>query len=186
MEIIRTIENINNKFYKENYYYLYLMSIYHLLVIGFMLLIPDIPVEVFYKLTFTPQATNDIISMISTGSLNSITWTLLLLSAILILDLIFLYIIIDEFAPKFITMKNFAYIEGSILILSFLFPYLRDVFIYLSINTLIITCFYKIIKYEKAFTGIGFMKYIMITVCYIYIIKLTSYPIILFIRGVYT
>jgi len=185
MEIIKSIEIINNKFYKENYYYLYIMSIYHLLVIGFSLLIPDIPVNVFYKLTFAPQATNDIISNLSTGSLTGIIWTFLLLSAIFILDLIFLYIIIDEFAPKFITMRNFAYIEGSILILSFIFPYLRDVFIYLSINTLIITGFYKLIKYEKVFTGLGFMKYIMITVCYIYIIKLFAYPIVLLLRGLF-
>ena len=177
MNPIRIIENINNKFYKENYYYLYSMSIYHVLVILFSLLIYDIPVNVFYKLTFTPQATQNLISGLALTSFNSFIWSFLLLTMILTLDLIFIYIIVDEFRPKLITLKSVAIMESSILIISFFVPYLRDVFVFLSINTIIITFFYKIIKYEKTFTGLGFMKYIMITVTYIYIFKLVTYPV---------
>lgn len=181
MRILQSLESINYKFYKENYYYLYTMSIYHALVIIFRFFIPNIPTNVFYKLTFTPEATNDIINSLTTGGFLGFMWSFLLLAIILILDCIFIWIIVDEFAPKFITVRNIFIIEGSILTLSFLVPYLRDVFVFLSINTLIITGFYKLIKYEKIFIGIGFAKYIMITITYIYIIKLITYPIFNFI-----
>ena len=182
MNIFKIFEDINNKFYKENYYYLYSMSIYHALGIIISFFVPSTSLYVFYKLTFTPQATQDILTQLSIGSISAITWTFLLLCAILVLDVIFLYIIVDEFLPKFITMKRIFFIETSILTISFLIPYLRDVFIFLSINTLIITLFYKIIKYEKVFTGLGFMKYIMLTISYISIIELVLYPVILGIR----
>ncbi len=79
--LINKLSWINNKFYKENYYYIYSMTVYHLLVIFISYFIPYIPVNVLYRLSFSPQATNTITTSFS---IMGVLWSVFLIFFILI------------------------------------------------------------------------------------------------------
>lgn len=159
------------------------MTIYHLLVIFFTSFIPDIPIHVLYQLSFSPQATTTLTTSFTAMGL---LWSVFLVFIILILDVLFLYLLITEFNPKWLSMKSIIIGETILLSISMLIPYLRDVFLFLSINTVIITLTYKIIKYENVVTGTNIFKYIAITGSYIYIAKLILWLPYTFIIYVYS
>ena len=179
MNVRNFLTNIDNRFFKENYYYLYSMSLYHILVILFSYFIPDIPKSVYYQLTFSPNAQNTILSSFD---IFGFIWSIILIFLIFILDVIFLYIFITEFKPIWLSLKSIIIIETFVLGISFFIPYLRDVFLFLSVNTIIIAVTYKFIKYENIYFGSSAFKYVLILGSYIYIIKLILYAPITVIK----
>jgi len=164
------LNKINDIFYKESHYYLYGMTFYHLLLILFGLLgVHNLNPKVFFVLDFSSLTTN-IFGDNSHTFLSTILFTLI----IMFVDLLFFIIIMYEFDKLKLTMKKIFILEIVVFLLSVFNPVIRMSMLFLSLNTLQITFFYKFITY------IPFSKYVFLTVCYIIIIRLILTPIMNF------
>ncbi len=169
---LQPIYDLIDKFYKKPYYYLYSMSIYHVILV--ILTIYSIPIyinRVFFSLDF--EFANQISTFINIYSMKNIIFTVL----IMILDLIFLGILAYEFKQLKLTMRKITLIESIIFIISLSNPYLRTIMLFLSLNSLQIFIPYMIMK------KISITKYIFLTGVYVTIIYCVAYPIILMYRG---
>lgn len=165
---IHKIFNLYYRFFGNAHYYLYSMSIYHILIILYTLIgISGFNTSIFYGLTLNPYQTN----VLNVLDVMNIIESYIYILIILIIDVIFLVIIMLEFRPKILTIKNILFFEIIILSFSMLSPIFRDVMFFLSLNTLQITIIYKIMKY------IPLMKDVFIAGSYILIFKLLFFPI---------
>jgi|SRR3972149_769967 len=161
-----------SRLFKEDYYYIYWMSVYHILIALFSLKYPEIPKHVIYVLTFTPQSQQSLLDMISAANM---VWSIILIFVVIIVDLVFIYLVLSEFKITINKLYSVFIIEGLLLLISFWFPYLRDVLLFLSLNTIIITVTYKFIKMERNYFGTHALRYILIFGSVVYIIKLVGY-----------
>jgi len=168
---LQTIYNLIDRFYKQPYYYLYSMSIYHVIIILFTLYGIDIyRNQVFFSLDF--NFAEQFNKAISIYTIKNILFTLI----ILIIDLIFLGILAYEFKQLKLTINKITIIEIIIFIICFYNPYARVSMLFLSLNSLQIFIPYIIMK------KISISKYIFLTGSYINIIYCLSYPIIILLR----
>lgn len=169
-----TLNRIDDLLFKEPFYYIYSMSFYHVLIIIFTLLnITSEQPKVFFVLSF--ETFNFHLLDSSKSIISNIIFVLL----IMIIDMIFLLICMYEFKSLKLTFNKIIIIEILIFIMSFSHPVLRMIMLFLSLNTLQITVFYKIIKY------IPFAKYPFLTGSYFIILKLLSIPLIQYVNYIY-
>jgi len=159
------LKTVNDLLYKENYYYIYSMSIYHVMIILASYLIGYVPAAVKYRLTLDVGQVYNFLDPVHIVS----NYMLVLLA--IVLDLIFLIIIKLEFNPNWLTYNRIIYIEILSLFAGFLFPYIREILFFLSINSLSMTIIYYVIK------NVWLSKYLFITGSYIYILKLIIYVV---------
>lgn len=161
-----------DKYYKENYYYLFSMSIYHILIIlATLFLSVDFKVKTFMIFSFNPE-TVDIINFNMDFTFKS----MFLLFIILLIDFIFLYIIkkeIEYYEQKnnkiyWFRLTTLRMILIELIILSFTIhnPMSRQIMYFLSLNTMQIFFIYKIIK------NVSIGKLLFLTWGYIILLKL--------------
>jgi hypothetical protein len=167
---LQPIYNLIDRFYRHPYYYLYSMSIYHVIIILFTLYsFPIYRNQVFFSLDF--NFANQFNNYINIFSIKNILFTLI----IMIIDLVFLFIVAYEFKQLKLTIGKITIIETIIFILCFYNPYIRVSMLFLSLNSLQIFIPYMIMK------SISLSKYIFLTGSYINIIYCLIYPIIILI-----
>lgn len=170
MNIIYKLDSYSKYFKPINF--IYSMSFYHILVALFMF----IGIEYNYKVFFILDFSSAQITHINDNILKSGMMNILFSLSILLVDFIFLIIIMYEFKQLKLTWKKISLIEGIIFFVSLSNPYLRVVMMFLSLNTLTITIFYKIMK------NIPYTNYIIVTGSYIIIIKLLLFPLFDFMK----
>lgn len=165
------ILNLYDKFYKHPYYYLYSMSIYHILIIlySYVFILSYTP-KTFYTLSFSIADTTNFFN--DGDVLKNIFYTFLIIS----IDFIFLYILMKEFKSLNLNYFKVILLEIVIILISISHFILRDIMFFLSLNTLQITIVYIIIK------KIPFGKQLFLSASYINILILFFYPLYEFIR----
>jgi hypothetical protein len=195
MAIIYKLFNLYDKYCSKDYFYLILMSVYHLEILFFVTLLGfDFQVH-----TFLPMITPDKIYG-ATGSLNTILnynfslsnpYAIMLTITILLIDFIFLYIIKSEIKqhekthytkvlPKIpfinyqtsLNYKEIFFIESLVLYMSIGNPIMRAMLYFMSLNTIQIYIIYRVI-----FRYITPLKPLFIIGAYISIVKLLIQPI---------
>jgi hypothetical protein len=167
--------------------YLYAMTIYHILIPFWVMSFAFDQAHTFITLNPTNFGqTSNIMNFISLQKgFYAIIWALLIVS----LDFIFLLAVKFHFKltkininfskhknphrVNFLTYTNIAILEVIIFIVSFYSVSLREVMIFLSINTIQITIAYYLIT--KIPFSLG--KILFTTAAYIFIIKLLIFPI---------
>lgn len=165
MNIIYKLDSYNRIFKPINF--IYSMSFYHVLVALFML----IGIEYNYKVFFVLDFSTATVSHLNDNILKSGIMNILFSLSILVVDFIFLIIIMFEFKQLKLTLKKISIIEVIIFFIALSNPYLRMIMLFLSLNTLAITIFYKIMK------NVPYTNYIIVTGSYIIIIKLLLFPV---------
>lgn len=172
------INELYDKFYSKDYYYLISMSVYHVLIIIFTLVLGvNIPVKTLFL--FTWEGLNE---HIVNYSLSLNFRNLIMMFIIMFFDFIFLFIISNEINniqqknnKKYwfnLTKKRIIIIEILIFFFTLSHPIPRQIMYFLSFNTFQIFITYKIIKY------IPFGKFIFLSGSYISLFKLLLFPII--------
>lgn len=155
--------------YKKPVYYIFSMSVYHVLiplylVIGIQGFKPQTMVGIgLGDLNFASTVSHDIIA----GSIANIFFAVI----IMVIDLIFFLILFFEFPDLHLTPGKITIMEIVIFVLALYSPGLRMAMLFLSLNTLQITIFYKLMKW------IPITKYVFITGGYILLIKVLTYPV---------
>ncbi len=155
--------------------YIYSMSIYHVLVIAYV---------VWGISGFQPQTmvgldannlvwANEVSGGIISGSMTNILFAIFLV----IIDLLFFLILFFEFPQLNLTPNKIMVIEVLIFSLALFSPGMRMGMMFLSLNSIQITLFYKLMKW------IPISKYIFITGGYILLFKILIYPIQFYFRG---
>jgi hypothetical protein len=164
---LQPIYSLIDRFYKKPYYYLYSMSIYHIIIILFTFYgITIYRNQVFFSLDF--NFAEQFNSAINIYSIKNILFSLI----ILIVDLIFFFILAYEFKQLKLTMAKITVLETIIFVLCIYFPYVRVSMLFLSLNSIQIFIPYMIMK------TVGITKYIFLTGSYLNIIYCLIYPII--------
>ena len=170
MIMYNLLNRVYDYLYKEPFYYIYSRSFYHVLIIIFTLLhISDIQPNVFFVLNFDTFN----LHLFESG-IESLIKNVIFVLLIMIVDVIFLLILMYEFKSLKLTYTKIFFLEIIIFVLALSNPTLRMIMLFLSLNTLEVTVFYKIIKY------IPFSKYAFLTGSYILILKLLLVPVIEF------
>lgn len=165
------IFNFYEKYYKHDYYYLYIMSIIHVLLLFYTYIFQtEISGNTLVVLSF--DVDNSTVDFINRFSFKNIFF----ISLIFIIDFIFLIILMKEFEQLKLNYYKIFLIEMLILFLSLSNPTIRNSMYFLSLNTLQITIVFKIIKY------IPLGKLLFLSTAYIALIKLMLYPIIEYIK----
>lgn len=161
------IFTLYDKYYKHDYYYLYVMTAYHFIIILYTVLFQiEMATKTFFVLSW--DLTNHTSDFISIFSFKNVFF----ISLIFIIDFIFFIIVMKEFKSLKLSYKKIIILEIIILMLSFLNPTLRNIMYFLSLNTLQITIIYKFVKY------VPMGKFLFLTGAYITLIKLILYPLI--------
>jgi len=160
--IINYIINSYDFLFKHSYYYLYVMTVYHILIIlSLYYLEKEFANHVWFSLSLQLQ---DIFTELST--IQYLAQKMLWITIIILLDLFLLTIFMIEFERLNLTVKKIVLLEIVIFSVSFYSLIVRDVMFFLSINTLQIYLVFKTMKY------IPFLKIVFITGAYIYIFQL--------------
>lgn len=166
--ITNQILKIHDYLFREKYYYLYAMTIAHLIIIIYTIIgLDGYTSKTYYTLSLNPYS-----SVIKNISIFKLQESIIILFEIYIIDLIFFLILMFEFKQLKLTFKKIIIIETIIMILSFSFTPIRDIMFFLSLNSLQITLYYSILM-----RYIFFMKYVFISASYVYVIQLLLYPI---------
>jgi len=159
--------NLYDKYYKHDYYYLYAMTVYHLIIIIYTYLFKtELYTKTFFVLSWNISThSTDFISVFSFKNL-------FFISLIFIIDFIFFIVIMKEFDVLKLNYTKIIIFEIIILTLSLSHPTIRNIMYFLSLNTLQITIIYKFVKY------IPLGKFLFLTGAYISVLKLLLYPLI--------
>jgi hypothetical protein len=112
-------------------------------------------------------------------TISALQYNYLMLVLAFLFDGILLAILWLEFKPHWMNIKILNGICLISLIIGFIFPFLREILFFLSMNTIVIMLTYKIMK--SYYIQWLFPKYWILTGAYIYIIKLMFYPLYMFI-----
>ena len=125
MGIIRTLENINNKFFSKRIYYLYSMTAYHFIIILYALIGLKYTYHVFFTMSLTGLSVDDIFKMQlgNGGVIWNYVYAYLLILIIYIIDVVFLLILMFEFPIIGFNVKRIMMIETVLMGISFFIPY---------------------------------------------------------------
>lgn len=164
---------IYNLFFSKEIYYLYAMSVYHILILIFYFLGIKSDPQIFYSLTLLGNHP-DLFSYFST--IRGIIESYVLVLYIFIIDVGFLIVLMLEFKWLRLNYKKILFAEIIIISLTFFFPILRDVMFFLSFNSVGIYIIYRLILKSDL---IGwFFKFPFLLLVYSFIIKLIIIGII--------
>lgn len=149
--------------------YIYSMSLYHVLVIVYVVW----GISGFHSQTMVGLNAGDlswangVSNEILAGSLTNILFAVLLV----IIDMFFFLIIFFEFPQLHLTPNKIMVLEVVIFSLALFSPGMRMGMLFLSLNSIQITLFYKLMKW------IPISKYVFITGGYILLFKILIYPV---------
>ena len=159
-----TLNNYYSKYFSKDIYYIYSMTIYHVLIIIFTFLGISHDSNVFYTLTLSGGHENIFQTLSSfRGAIESY----ILILIIFLLDALFLIVLMLEFKWMRLNFKKLFLIEITLIGISFFIPFFRDVMFFLSLNSVQIYIVYRILM-----KNIWFFKFPFIFSSYIYILRL--------------
>jgi len=172
------LQDIFDKFellYRNPLNYIYSMSIYHLLVIAYVLWgISGFHSQTLVGLNVGDLNWADIVSHdILAGNIANLFFAVL----IVIIDLLFFIILFFEFPKLNLTPAKITFMEIIIFSVALFSPGLRMAMMFLSLNSIQITLFYKIMNW------IPISKYVFISGGYILLFKILIYPIQFLLKG---
>lgn len=153
-----------NKFFGKDIYYLYSMTIYHILIIIFSILGIASSPHIFYKLSLF---SNDVSIFIQLENIRNILFAYFIVVMIFLMDLIFLTILMHEFKSLKLSFKKLLLIEFVLIGISFFIPFFRDMMFFMTINSIQIYIVYRILL-----KNIWFLKPLFIFMSYVFIAKL--------------
>ncbi len=148
--------------------YIYAMSIYHLLIIVYVLW----GISGFHPQTMVGLNAGDLVwaQSINQGTLSGHMMNIIFAVRIVVIDLFFFLILFFEFPQLKLTVTKITFLEIMIFSLALYSPGLRMAMLFLSLNSIQITIFYKLMKW------ISFSKYVFVTGGYILLFKILIYP----------
>ncbi len=148
--------------------YIYAMSIYHLLIIVYVLW----GISGFHPQTMVGLNAGDLVwaQSINQGTLSGHMMNIIFAVLIVVIDLFFFLILFFEFPQLKLTVTKITFLEIMIFSLALYSPGLRMAMLFLSLNSIQITIFYKLMKW------ISFSKYVFVTGGYILLFKILIYP----------
>lgn len=156
--------------------YLIAMTIYHVIAIG--LFVKGIEGFKLQTLVGIDQSLVDksasIFDILNTGK--GLVATLLIITIILGIDMVFLIILSHDFRGLHLTWNKMYLIEGILFILALFVPILRALLLFFSLNTIQIFIFYHLATMFEKWNFV-LLRYIIVLGGYILVLKIVYFVI---------